>query len=70
MEFPQYKQYVELLAQRDQGVLMVAIIAFAGVMWLWLGRFSFPRLLPYLRAATLLLFFTTLVFALFGEVGK
>lgn len=62
MEFPRYQEWVTLLANRDQGVLMVAIIAFSGLIYLWLGRFHFPKLLPVLRVATVLLFFVTLAY--------
>lgn len=62
MEFPRYQEWVTLLANRDQGVLMVAVIAFCGLIYLWLGRFQFPRLLPVLRVATVVLFFVTLAY--------
>jgi hypothetical protein len=70
MYFPYDDQYIKVVQQRDRGVMMIAIIAFAGLTWLWLGRFNFPRLLPVLRVATVLLFFVTLAYVLISEVVK
>ena len=60
MQFPHVQQYIDILAARDQGVLMVSMMAFAAVICLGLGRFQFPKLMPLLRIGSVVLYFVVL----------
>jgi hypothetical protein len=67
MTFPLYQQYVDILNQRDSGLLLVAAITGAVLAWLWLFRFHYPRLLPALRWGVVLAYLIS--FAIFALVG-
>jgi hypothetical protein len=58
-EFPGLSGWLETINKNDAGIMLVAMMAFAGVVWLYNARFVFPRLLPFARELLLMVFWAT-----------
>ena len=56
-QFPHLYQYTDILAKRDAGTLLVAMIVVAAVALLVDARFLWPRALPIIRAGLLAAFY-------------
>lgn len=63
---PLHARWLDALAGRDQGTLLIALAALLAVLWLCYGRWLWPRLLPAFRRAVLPLFLLTLLIAALG----
>ena len=57
MQFPHYQEWLTWMSQRENGLLLIAVIAVAGVSWLLNVRQIMPRLLPAFRIAALSIFY-------------
>jgi hypothetical protein len=68
MDFPNLPAYTLALARMDRGIELVAMMALAAVVWLWLARFSWPQMLPALRVASFVAFYLSLIVFAIGVV--
>ena len=57
--YPAFQAWVQILNERDTGILFVSILALIAVIWLANARFFWPHLLPGFRTAAVWLFFLT-----------
>ncbi len=55
--YPNYPAWLDLLAQREAGFLLILLLAVIVVATLWNGQRYFPKQLPYLRGLLLLVFY-------------
>lgn len=62
--YPSLHIAYEAGAAIEHTMLIIATIAAAGLIWLWLARFEFPRLFPATRAILAVAFFVSLAFML------
>ncbi len=56
-----YRAWLDALAQRDQVILSLALVASLSVLWLCYGRWLWPRALKAMRVLILVVFFGSLV---------
>lgn len=69
-DFPNLWRWIEVINQRDQGLLLIAMIALFVVAWLWVARFIFQRfpLLPAFRWLIAGAFYVSLALVVLGVI--
>lgn len=60
-DFPNLQHWIDYYTGQGRGAVMVALIALAGFTWLMTARFTWPKLLPYVRVALVGAFYLSLV---------
>jgi hypothetical protein len=61
MRFPHYQVWLDWMTQRENGLLLCAVIAFAGVIWLFNLRAIAPRLMAVMSRIILIVFWGTAI---------
>jgi hypothetical protein len=56
MRFPHYQVWLDWMNQRENGLLLRAVLAFSGVIWLFNVRTIAPRLMAPMRWIVLIVF--------------
>ncbi len=56
-QYPHYARWLEALVRRDQGAMLIALIAVFVVALLVEGRFMWPRIMPAIRLGLATTFF-------------
>jgi uncharacterized membrane protein YhhN len=67
-KYPNYQQYLEFLALRDQGMLFVALVVLVCVVILIEARYLWPKLQPVARYGLLVVFYASLAIMVIRQV--
>jgi len=68
-QYPHYARWLEVLIRRDQGAMLIALIALFVVALLVEGRFMWPRIMPAIRFGLTSVFFLSATIAALLCVG-
>jgi hypothetical protein len=60
-KFPKYQDWVNVIALRDQGVLLVCAAVLFVIAWLIVARFFIPRLMPIVQGVIVVGFYLSLL---------
>lgn len=69
-QFPKYQIYLDLLTKRDQGLMLVFVVAAIGAVWLINTRFliPLPRLQSLVRSTIPVIFYISLLVFISGMI--
>jgi hypothetical protein len=60
-QYPHYAEWLTWMSQRENGLLLVAVIAVAGIIWLFNVRQIAPKFLPAFSKIALGLFYLSAI---------
>jgi len=59
-DFPNLAGWATYFASQSRGAIMIALIVLAGLAWLLMARFTWPKLLPLVRVSLVGAFYVSL----------
>jgi len=64
-KYPHYAEWLDWVSHRENGILLVAVIAVAGIIWLFNMKHIAPKVLPTFSKIGLGLFYLSAILLLF-----
>ena len=67
-DYPDFQKWIAMTNARNNGLLLVVVIAVSVVVWLANARFIWPKLLPAFRLITVAAFYVSLALIVIAQI--